>query len=371
VTVLSKSIPRYQAGGGKRPRGRPGVQIDDVTRAADALIAQGLKPTIERVRRELGGGSPNTVSALLDEWFAGLAQRLIGLQAPDTQPGEGTAPVSVVQAAQQFWDVARREADQAQAQKSEAERQEIKLANEALAKRESELREWDATLERTRAKIDESLASTKQAMASMEANIALRERECERRINEADGEMRRLRKALETAQASVQAVREKAELEVVTLQRDRDKALERHIGQERRLLTEIDRERGLTRQAQVELEKANKSRAAEQEATKAAQVALLELESTHRSAEADWARRHHASSLELAEQRERTNIAEQRVADLATHLHRQQEQSERQIAQMRENLSVASALLQRKQRAVATVSSTEPPGKSRSKKTPV
>ena len=53
-----------------RPRGRPGIQLEDVCAAADALVAQGLKPTIERVRRHLGGGSPNTVSALLDDWFA-------------------------------------------------------------------------------------------------------------------------------------------------------------------------------------------------------------------------------------------------------------------------------------------------------------
>ncbi len=66
-------------------RGRPGIQLEDVCAAADALIAQGLKPTIERVRLHMGGGSPNTVSRLLDEWFARLPQRLVGVTAPESR----------------------------------------------------------------------------------------------------------------------------------------------------------------------------------------------------------------------------------------------------------------------------------------------
>ena len=37
------------------------VQQQDVWTAADALIAEGLRPTIERVRHKIGRGSPNTV----------------------------------------------------------------------------------------------------------------------------------------------------------------------------------------------------------------------------------------------------------------------------------------------------------------------
>jgi len=90
----------------KRRPGRPGVQLEDVCAAADALLAEGLKPTIERVRRHLGGGSPNTVSALLDDWFARLPARLVGAQ-PAGAPREDELPLSVVQAARQFWELAR------------------------------------------------------------------------------------------------------------------------------------------------------------------------------------------------------------------------------------------------------------------------
>ena len=81
-------------------RGRPGVQLEDVCAAADALIAQGLKPTIERVRRHLGGGSPNTESHLLDEWFARLPQRLVGVAAPESRAPVDGQPLTVVQAAE-------------------------------------------------------------------------------------------------------------------------------------------------------------------------------------------------------------------------------------------------------------------------------
>jgi hypothetical protein len=35
-----------------------GVQQHEVNAAADALIAQGVRPTIERVRAQMGRGSP-------------------------------------------------------------------------------------------------------------------------------------------------------------------------------------------------------------------------------------------------------------------------------------------------------------------------
>jgi len=43
-------------------RGRKGVQQDDVSRSADAILAAGNGPTVERVRAHLVTGSPNTVT---------------------------------------------------------------------------------------------------------------------------------------------------------------------------------------------------------------------------------------------------------------------------------------------------------------------
>jgi transcriptional regulator with AAA-type ATPase domain len=40
------------------------------------LLHEGPRPTIERVRQKIGRGSPNTVSPMLERWFASLGQRL-------------------------------------------------------------------------------------------------------------------------------------------------------------------------------------------------------------------------------------------------------------------------------------------------------
>ncbi len=57
-------------------RGARGVQTEEVWAAADAVLAQGERPTIERVRQQLGRGSPNTVGPMLDGWYGSLAKRL-------------------------------------------------------------------------------------------------------------------------------------------------------------------------------------------------------------------------------------------------------------------------------------------------------
>jgi hypothetical protein len=65
-----------------------GITEAQVHAAADALVAAGERPTVERIRAHLGSGSPNTVTRLLDSWWAGLGRRLtarsrIALEAPD------------------------------------------------------------------------------------------------------------------------------------------------------------------------------------------------------------------------------------------------------------------------------------------------
>jgi len=55
-----------------------GVPETDVFKAADAVLARGERPTVERVRVELGRGSPARVGQLLEQWWEQLAQRLKG-----------------------------------------------------------------------------------------------------------------------------------------------------------------------------------------------------------------------------------------------------------------------------------------------------
>lgn len=84
-----------------------GVTTQDVWSACDALLLEGARPTIERVRQKLGRGSPNTVGPMLDTWFKGLGARLADPQAFASAP---TLPEFVLQMAQQLWDHAAAQA---------------------------------------------------------------------------------------------------------------------------------------------------------------------------------------------------------------------------------------------------------------------
>ncbi len=48
----------------------------DVQRAADALLRQGIKPSVAALREQLGGGSPNTITPLLAKYWETLGTRL-------------------------------------------------------------------------------------------------------------------------------------------------------------------------------------------------------------------------------------------------------------------------------------------------------
>lgn len=53
-----------------------GITELDVHGAADALVAKGERPTVERVRAHLGTGSPNTVTRCLETWWQSPGSRL-------------------------------------------------------------------------------------------------------------------------------------------------------------------------------------------------------------------------------------------------------------------------------------------------------
>ncbi|WP_240523507.1 DNA-binding protein [Polaromonas sp. AER18D-145] len=79
-----------------------GVQQEEVWAAADALIAAGERPTIERVRLKIGRGSPNTVSPMLETWFATLGPRL-GVAASDSLAINEGAPKELRHALDDLW----------------------------------------------------------------------------------------------------------------------------------------------------------------------------------------------------------------------------------------------------------------------------
>ena len=65
------------------------ITKQDILAAADALDAEGAKPTLAAVRKKLGGGSFSTISEAMKEWKANHASAAAPLREP--------APAAVVE----------------------------------------------------------------------------------------------------------------------------------------------------------------------------------------------------------------------------------------------------------------------------------
>jgi hypothetical protein len=97
---------------------------------AFALLRDGERPTIERVRSVLGTGSPNTVVRLLEDWWARLGARLSVVEAKLAIPA---APAAVSKAASEFWTLTLEHAGATAAREVEAERKAIEAERRQLA----------------------------------------------------------------------------------------------------------------------------------------------------------------------------------------------------------------------------------------------
>jgi len=255
-----------------------GVQQEDVWTAADALIAEGLRPTIERVRQKIGRGSPNTVSPMLEAWFATLGPRL-GVSG--TKEEEGDLPPPVRLAAAKLWDFALLSAQQGAAKALELAQQGLKNQRNALALRELELVQQAEVLNERQAASDAALADAKSQMANLNA-----------RLEEAHALLDRRTREIEQTHSKLAAL----EQQLTEERRQRDRDAERHAEErkrldahgaanERRLMEEVDRERQKVKQALTaagEIERRAEASCREVEATNKAlsdklQVAEIEL----------------------------------------------------------------------------------------------
>lgn len=213
--------------------GARGVRQPDVDRAADAILARGERPTIEKVRQLLGTGSPNTVTPLLDAWYKALGARVAGLQASGSQD---RAPSAVASAFKLFWDTAMAEA------RTAAER-ELAGQREKLQAGQAELAEQQRVLQATRSALEEGMRLAQEQAA--ELNGVLQERTT--KLAQAETQVRQLTKSLEEAQAATAAAHASAREQLTQQTRiheeERRVASERAAANERRLNAEVDRAR--------------------------------------------------------------------------------------------------------------------------------
>jgi predicted nucleic acid-binding Zn-ribbon protein len=195
-----------------------GVPETEVFEAADAVLARGERPTVERVRTELGRGSPARVGQLLEQWWEQLAERLKGHALLPELPGE------VAQAFAEAWRLALAHADTtAQATLTEEQNrlfaretsltQERKLWEIGLAAAQSELAESASKLAQTELQLAERQGLVDQLTAQVSDALQQRNQlqaQAERRQVELDA----LRGEHAAAQAHVRTVEDRAHHQV-------------------------------------------------------------------------------------------------------------------------------------------------------------
>lgn len=213
-----------------------GIQQEDVQQAADALIAEGLRPTIERVRQKIGRGSPNTVSPLLDVWFSTLAARL-GLDA--SRSGEGRLPEPVQQAASLLWNAALVSAREEAAEALAQAHQTLAADRMALAQKESDFEHQKQVLLARQLASDETLQMTRHQLSEITARLEESSLTLERRERDIDA----LREKLTLQEAERASEQRRSEEDNRRHAEERARLEARASANERRLLEELDRER--------------------------------------------------------------------------------------------------------------------------------
>jgi len=272
-----------------------GVQLEEVCGAADALIAEGLRPTIERVRIKIGRGSPNTVAPMLETWFASLAPRL-GI-ASSGDEGQGP-PLEVRHAMTHVWttalSAATAQAEDALAQDHATlagERQELAQARESLRTQQAAIAEREMLLQQslvlTRSQLDD--ASRRAATLQSQLEGALADLSASRHaladlVQQHAGERRAHADQLRAQASDLQVTQERA------------------ASTEHRLLKEVDRARQDAKQAKGGLAEAQR-------------IHEKEIKELGRANEALGGRFQQAQ-IEMTSLRERLVGAEVRVIDL-------------------------------------------------------
>jgi chromosome segregation ATPase len=279
-----------------------GIQEQDVWQAADALLLEGARPTIERVRQKIGSGSPNTVSPFLETWFKHLGGRI---KDPGAFAAPPDVPEPVLQAARHFWETAL-----AQTRADFDERLRDGLAS-AVANVEAEKEKaaqagaaaFEATAKAT--KLQGQLAEQGRLLDQAQQDLAAERA----RLDE-------VRAALAAANERLreQVAKSMADLAEVKLQLAA--AVERADAADRRVALELERERTARAKAERHTESLQKSLDTAQEASSAAgEQARLQLDAA-RDREETLNAQLSATVAELALERQR--LAELRVASEAS-----------------------------------------------------
>lgn len=299
-----------------------GVQQEEVWAAADELIGEGLRPTIERVRQKIGRGSPNTVSPMLDAWFATLGSRLGVTDEKKVMAGELPPPVR--QAVAKLWEAAQLSAqgvaEQGLLQVQQtlvAERSAIELEAADLASREQGLQERQSAQ-------DEVL----QVARNQIADLAIRLEQSQALTNRRDTEIDALQLKLSELDKQRLVDQGRAENELKRHAEERQRLEERATMTERRLLTELDRER----------QESKRLKLTQQQATQQAERVGNQFQAEKQT----LVQKLHDSEFELRSVRQALVLANERASELRGLLDDQRTANGAAISQLSQLLTDAN-----------------------------
>lgn len=228
---------------------RTGITQDQVNAAADALVAAGDKPTVEKVRAALGTGSPNTVTRMLDTWRSGLAERLQNvLQLPEL-------PAEAGQAMTTLWQLAVEHAERLL---------QTRMATDwaALAANEARLDEerarWTTTL--VEAETTVAQARTRQELAEHAcANLDSQLRDSHALREDLIQQRDRLQAVTDRQAGELEALQTERNARLAAAEKERERTAAHVQGIEDRAHQEVDRARQEAKQWQHRHEAAERS----------------------------------------------------------------------------------------------------------------
>ena len=150
----------------RTPAVEPKASRVRVWQAADRILRSGRRPTVEGVRETLGGGSPNAVTAYLNDWYRELGGRLAAAEAP-----LAGFPAEAVSMMTELWRLAA--ADQAGAHSAEADvaAHVLQAERDALRAEAKALQVLNQELQRHRGSAEKSLTETRALLVRREAAL--------------------------------------------------------------------------------------------------------------------------------------------------------------------------------------------------------
>ena len=154
-----------------RPESAPEPKASRVRvwQACDRVLRSGRRPTVEGIREILGGGSPNSVTAYINEWYRELGSRLAAAETP-----LAGFPPEAVSLMTELWRLAA--ADQSAARDQDAAdgtaTRMLIAERDALEAEGKALQTLNQEFQRHRSTAEKSLAEARALLSRREAALA-------------------------------------------------------------------------------------------------------------------------------------------------------------------------------------------------------